>query len=265
MGGCLAHFDTEYKIFVDAPTKNSLERLIKLSKNNPKDFHEHFFYLWKKSFHSSPDISRLYEQKFETFIKQNPKCSLTLLDKIMQCQFDDGKWVLIDLLIYDIAFWEQHHNNQLYFKIIKKLYYDEQLPEVIQKYLCIVILTRNKIKFNIQKNDLNPILVKSCKRADIATIKYLLKHKANINHMNTDWEGWTPLTIATRYNVNLKTIQFLLNHGASINQPTKTGKTALDIAIEYKKIKFIEFLNKKGAKSRKYQKSGIRVRKMSLN
>lgn len=70
--------------------------------------------------------------------------------------------------------------------------------------------------------------------------------RPNVNARNES--GFTPLIHAAQ-NGNEEMVALLLEHGADVHAKTETGKTALDMAIEYEHRGVRELLVARGAMS----------------
>jgi ankyrin repeat protein len=77
-------------------------------------------------------------------------------------------------------------------------------------------------------------------------IEELLKHKANINAVDT-WDQWTALQWASSGG-QLETVSLLIKNGADIHLKDKNGKTALALAQEKGQTKVAELLKAAGGK-----------------
>lgn len=79
--------------------------------------------------------------------------------------------------------------------------------------------------------DASALLVRAASQdvTDRDTVKVLISHGANINHVDT--KGDTPLLTAVRHG-NHRLLQHLINHGAEVNSKDAEKKSALTIALE---------------------------------
>ena len=81
---------------------------------------------------------------------------------------------------------------------------------------------------------------------DIEMIKYLIGQGADVNYYNIE----TPLTQAS-FQGNLAIVKILVQHGANINKINNFGETALDLAEKKSHTEVAAFLRSKGAKNNK--------------
>ena len=85
-------------------------------------------------------------------------------------------------------------------------------------------------------------------------IEELLKHKANINAVDT-WDQWTALQWAASGG-QLEAVSLLIKNGADIHLKDKNGKTALALAQEKGQTKVVDLLKAAGGERIRLSKSG---------
>jgi ankyrin repeat protein len=92
----------------------------------------------------------------------------------------------------------------------------------------------NNWKISLPKNDGIYVYEAVCRGAH-ESLKWLIKHGAEINQQQIDPSGFTPLHIAVM-NANIKSIEILLNAGASksLNIKDNYGRTPIDFAKDEK-------------------------------
>lgn len=88
--------------------------------------------------------------------------------------------------------------------------------------------------------ELDNLFISVVRKSDINSMKYLLDKGANINAQTIDCQ-WTALHFACQSG-SIECLEFLYNKGIDMQKITKSGNTALEIAIANDRLEMVKFL-----------------------
>jgi hypothetical protein len=118
---------------------------------------------------------------------------------------------------------------------------------------CVTVLSRNKVKMNLQDKLGDTALHWACRGGDLQIVKYLVDNGAKVNAKDKLFS--TPLHVAVRVGVQ-EIIEFLCEHGADINAKDREGDTPMHDAVRLGRYRIVKSLILYGANLRVKNQQG---------
>jgi ankyrin repeat protein len=108
-----------------------------------------------------------------------------------------------------------------------------------------LLVRRSGVDLNDRGNQGRTLLHGAANRGTLKAVRWLLEHGADPNAL--DEHGRSPLHVCARRNTSTSVVRLLIEAGSDIGARDASGNTALDYAVENKRVKVVAFLAAAGA------------------